>query len=159
MNQHWQQNKNLVFFSLKNQIIRKLPMNLNIESISANPIHYQRHPLVYLVEAADDICYQIMDLEDAFKLGILSYSEIKELYLDFYDSSTDKKQLKSIEETLTRVTDKNEQVSYLRAGVIGKLIHNCIQVFHENQNNILEGMFEKSWLAICPTYNQRQWIQ
>ncbi len=138
------------FFQSEKSDYSKIAGELNIESISANPIHYQRHPLVYLVEAADDICYQIMDLEDAFKLGILSYSEINELYLNFYDSSTDKKQLKSIEETLTRVTDKNEQVSYLRAGVIGKLIHNCIQVFHENQNNILDGMFEKSLVGHLP---------
>ena len=87
----------------------------------------------YLVEAADDICYQIMDLEDAFKLGILSYEQTKDLYLDFYDTETDKKQLRSIETTLTRVTDKNEQISYLRAGVIGKLIRECILIFQENK--------------------------
>jgi dGTPase len=43
--------------------------------MNLSPITYVRHPLVYLVEAADDICYQIMDIEDAHKLKILSYEE------------------------------------------------------------------------------------
>ncbi len=103
-----------------------------------------RHPLVYLVEAADDICYQIMDLEDAFKLGILSYDQTKNLYLGFYDADLDKKQIENIEATLKRVTDKNEQISYLRAGIIGKLIYESIRIFSENQNNILKGEFAGS---------------
>ena len=52
------------------------------------PLRYVRHPLVYLVEAADDICYEIMDLEDAHKLKILSYDEIAALLLDFFDETT-----------------------------------------------------------------------
>ena len=106
-----------------------------------------RHPLVYLVEAADDICYQIMDLEDAFKLGILSYAETKNLYLGFYDAETDKKYIENINATLTRVTDKNEQISYLRAGIIGKLIYECIGIFTENQDYILAGSFENSLIG------------
>jgi len=106
-----------------------------------------RHPLVYLVEAADDICYQIMDLEDAFKLGILSFNETKNLYLGFYDNKNDKKSLVSIENTLARVSDKNEQISYLRAGVIGKLIYESTRIFEENRENILEGIFTGSLIA------------
>lgn len=105
---------------------------------------YCRHPLVYLVEAADDICYQIMDLEDAFKLGILSYDQTKNLYLGFYDADLDKKQIENIEATLKRVTDKNEQISYLRAGIIGKLIYESIRIFTENQTRILKGEFAGS---------------
>lgn len=128
----------------------KIANELDINPVSENPVHYPRHPLVYLVEAADDICYQIMDIEDAFKLGILGYDQIKELYLGFYDSNADKKQLKSIAETLNRVTDKNEQVSFLRAGVIGKLINKCIQIFDENEENILCGLFKNSLIGSLP---------
>ncbi|WP_167619527.1 deoxyguanosinetriphosphate triphosphohydrolase [Maribellus sediminis] len=103
-----------------------------------------RHPLVYLVEAADDICYQIMDLEDAFKLGILSYDRIKKLFLDFYDNQAEAKTLKRIEDTLGKVTDKNEQISYLRAGVIGKLIYESIRIFEENESEIMAGEFKGS---------------
>jgi dGTPase len=69
---------------------------------------------------------------------------VKELFLNFYDPAEDTKALNSIEETLTRVTDKNEQISYLRAGVIGKLIHECMHIFEENYEAILVGNFSKS---------------
>lgn len=103
-----------------------------------------RHPLVYLVEAADDICYQIMDLEDAFKLGILSYQQVKELFLAFYDPVSEGNSLARIEKTLQEVSDKNEQISYLRAGVIGQLIYACIDIFDQNEAEILEGKFRGS---------------
>ncbi len=109
-----------------------------------------RHPLVYLVEAADDICYQIMDLEDAFKLGILTYDRIKTLFLDFYDKITEKNTLERIENTLKKVTDKNEQISYLRAGVIGKLIYESIQIFEDYEEDILEGSFLGSLIDQLP---------
>src|SRR5690606_27381400 len=111
------------------------------------PDSYFRHPLVYLVEAADDICYQIMDLEDAFKLGILSYQQTKDLYLGFYDNEIEAKQIENIEATLKRVTDKNEQISYLRAGVIGKLIYESIRIFAENEKEILLGNFQGSLIG------------
>ncbi|MDB4584111.1 deoxyguanosinetriphosphate triphosphohydrolase [Draconibacterium sp.] len=105
---------------------------------------FSRHPLVFLVEAADDICYQIMDLEDAFRLGILSYDRIKSLFLNFYDTVKEQGVLNRIEETLRKVTDKNEQISYLRANVIGKLIYESIGIFEANQDEILTGTFSGS---------------
>jgi dGTPase len=134
------------FQSEKNDY-RKIAYQLEIESKPGNSESFCRHPLVYLVEAADDICYQIMDLEDAFKLGILSYAETTNLYLGFYDAETDKKYIENINATLTRVTDKNEQISYLRAGVIGKLIYDCIGIFAENQEKIVAGNFEGSLIG------------
>jgi len=109
-----------------------------------------RHPLVYLVEAADDICYQIMDLEDAFKLGILSYDRIKALFLNFYDPHADRKHLERIETTLQKVTDRNEQISFLRAGVIGKLTYESIHIFESNEAAILEGSFSGSLIDRLP---------
>lgn len=109
-----------------------------------NATGFVRHPLVYLVEAADDICYQVMDLEDAFKLGILSFDQTKELYLGFYDKVADKKHLDRIDQTFKLVSDKNEQMSFLRAGVIGKLIYECLRVFTENEEQIMQGVFSGS---------------
>ncbi len=111
---------------------------------------YVRHPLVYLVEAADDICYQIMDLEDAFKLGILSYDQIKELFLNFYDPVKESEKLAGIESTLRKVTDKNEQISYLRAGVIGTLIYSATGIFEANHDAILGGTFTGSLIDRLP---------
>ena len=67
------------------------------------PLRYARHPLVYLVEAADDICYQMMDIEDAHKLKLLTHDETKGLYMLFFDE----KRKKRIEEVCRIVTDAN----------------------------------------------------
>jgi dGTPase len=136
------------FFQSEKNDYKKIANQLEIKSKPGISESFSRHPLVYLVEAADDICYQIMDLEDAFKLGILSYAETKNLYLGFYDDETDKKYLENINAILTRVTDKNEQISYLRAGVIGKLIYECIGIFSENHEKILSGNFESSLIGL-----------
>ena len=101
---------------------------------------YARHPLVYLVEAADDICYQMMDIEDAFKLKIFSFEEAKALYQGFMSD----KQRKRTDEICCLVTDPNEQIAYLRATVIGILVKECTRVFMENEEPILAGTFEGS---------------
>lgn len=140
------------FFQSEKEDYQKIAYELGIVPLSKKPASFQRHPLVYLVEAADDICYQIMDLEDAFKLGILSYERTKELYLLFYEKKQDEKYLQRIEETLQKVTDQNEQISYLRAGVIGKLIHECMNIFWENYNEILEGKLGESLINMLPKH-------
>lgn len=135
------------FFQTEKKDFEKIAAELNIPSKNEEHLSWHRYPLVYLVEAADDICYQIMDLEDACKLGILSYELVKELYMNFYEQQKDKKALQSISETLGRVTDKNEQISYLRAGVIGQLIRESMRVFDENHQAILTGGFNKSLIG------------
>lgn len=135
------------FFQSEKEDYKKIATELEIGSQPNNLESFVRHPLVYLVEAADDICYQIMDLEDAFKLGILSFEQTKNLYLAFYDTDLDKKSIESIDKTLRRVTDKNEQISFLRAGVIGKLIYESTRIFTENQEDILLGSFAGSLIG------------
>ncbi len=137
------------FFQSEKETCLKIARELGIPAVSENPLVFRRHPLVYLVEAADDICYQIMDVEDAFKLGILNYDETRELYLGFYGDA-DRSVLQSIERTLQLVTDPNEQVSYLRAGVIGKLIGGCSEQFGQNHEAILHGEFSGSLLKNLP---------
>jgi dGTPase len=135
------------FFQSEKEDYKKIAGELHIPGSGVNHLSWHRYPLVYLVEAADDICYQVMDLEDACKLGILSYERVKELYLNFYDPEEDKKTLHNITETLNKVTDKNEQISYLRAGIIGKLIRESMQVFEINNEAILNGTFTKSLIG------------
>lgn len=104
------------------------------------PTKYARHPLVYLVEAADDICYQMMDIEDAHKLKLLTTKEAKELYELFLDEEKMERAKKIYE----FVSDSNEQIAYLRATVIGILVHECTRVFVDNEKCILEGNFNDS---------------
>lgn len=115
---------------------------LGIPQVSSNPTQYARHPLVFLVEAADDICYQVMDIEDAHKLGILSFEETKELFFNFFNEDEKYKiYLKNICET---VTDKNEQIAFLRANVIGKLVNLTSDIFIANYDEIMSGTFNGS---------------
>ena len=118
----------------------KIAEELGIKRLSTEgevPL-YARHPLVFLVEAADDICYQMMDIEDAYKLKLLTPRETKELYQLFLSE----KQKARVDEVFRLVSDENEQIAYLRATVIGILVKECTKVFMENENSILEGTFE-----------------
>ncbi len=110
-----------------------------------------RHPLVYLVEAADDICYNIMDLEDAHKLSILSSEKVMALLMAFFEGSSNAGMRNKIDETLKTVTDSNEQVSYLRALVISKLVAECGEVFVRNMPLIMDGKPTDPLLkGLCP---------
>ncbi|MCL3782314.1 deoxyguanosinetriphosphate triphosphohydrolase [Prolixibacteraceae bacterium JC049] len=130
------------FFQSEKELYIRIAKELGLKQKSSNPIEYCRHPLVYLVEAADDICYQVMDIEDAHKLHILTTEETKQLYMNFFQENDSACQ--SIERNLKIVTDKNEQVAYLRAMVIGKLVHECTDIFWENRAAILNGEFEST---------------
>ncbi|MFW5706883.1 MAG: deoxyguanosinetriphosphate triphosphohydrolase [Bacteroidota bacterium] len=107
---------------------------------------FSRHPLVYLVEAADDICYQVMDLEDAQKLSIVSRETVKQLFMNFLTGDSGKED--KIHQTLTEVTDPNEQIAYLRAMVIGKLTYAAAEVFAKNYVSIMEGSFNTKLLKL-----------
>ena len=132
------------FFVSEKADYRKIAEEMGILCLSelGEPLRYARHPLVYLVEAADDICYEIMDLEDAHKLKIISYEETSRLLLGFFDEETRQKIERRIEEE--GVTDNNEKVVYLRACVIGKLENECARVFIEHEDEILSGTFQGS---------------
>ena len=132
------------FFCSEKEIYQKIADELGIFCISQpdEPLRYVRHPLVYLVEAADDICYEIMDLEDAHKLKLLSYDEIARLLLDFFDETVQKRILQRIEDE--GLTDDNEKVVYLRACVIGKLENECVTTFVDHEDEILSGTFTGS---------------
>jgi dGTPase len=131
------------FFQSEKEIFERIANELGLLQVSKNPAKYIRHPLVFLVEAADDICYQLMDLEDAHRLKIHSFEQTRSLLMGFFDQQTEGKQITRMDETLNLVADSNEQIAYLRACVIGKLVKQCIDVFHEKQDDILSGNFQQ----------------
>lgn len=109
-------------------------------------VRYARHPLVYIVEAADDICYEVMDIEDAHKLRILTTDEVKELFLGFFDNERRQHMI----EVMEGVDDPNEKVSYMRSCVIGTLVNRCARVFVGHEQEILRGEFVGSLLDHVP---------
>ncbi len=130
--------KKFGFFQSEKEDFVKIADEMGL--IRLDEYRYARHPLVYLVEAADDICYEIMDIEDAHKLKLISTEETKELLLNFFPVEERAKKI----ERMLQVTDVNEQVAYLRSSVIGVLVDECSNVFVENEEQILAGKFEGS---------------
>jgi len=102
---------------------------------------YKRHPFVYLVEAADDICYSIIDFEDAHRLGIFKTDEVIAAFKKIILLKPGEDEQK-IDKTLASVADTNEQIAYLRAKSISFLTMHCADVFRQNAAAILNGTFE-----------------
>ena len=132
------------FFASEEESFKRIADEMGLLRLSAEgePLKYARHPLVYLVEAADDICYEIMDIEDSHKLKILSFDETAELLLAFFDERTQNGIRKRIIEE--GMTDRNEMIVYMRACAIGKLENECVKAFIENEDAILNGSFQGS---------------
>ncbi len=130
------------FLCFEEPYFQRIADDLGMRRLSAEgePLRYARHPLVYLVEAADDICYEIMDIEDAHKLRILSFDETMQMLLNFFDETQKQKILRRIDDE--GITDNNEKVVYLRACTIGLLEHECAKAFVEHEQEILAGDFQ-----------------
>lgn len=105
-----------------------------ISNKHGNDIGFERHPLAYLVEAADDICYTIIDFEDGINLGLISEEYALEYLIKLVKNGID---TKKYNELLT----KEDRISYLRALAIGSLINDAVAVFMENEKAILAGEF------------------
>jgi len=103
---------------------------------------WSRHPLTYLVEACDDICYRIMDLEDGFRLGLLSFKETEELLMPLTDST----KLKGYKDR-----NENDKIGYLRAKSISDIVQELANVFADEEDNILSDKFENDLISVIPT--------
>ncbi len=117
---------------------------------------WARYPLVYLVEAADDICYEIMDLEDAYKLKILTYDETVAMMLAFFDEEAQRHIMNRISDE--ELTDPNEKIQYLRACVIGKLENECVCTFMAHEEQILGGTFTGSLIDNISTQPREAYV-
>ncbi len=113
-----------------------------ISSGSNNDISFRRHPLAYLVEAADDICYTIIDFEDGINLGLIEEDFALEYLIKLVKDSIDSKKYHQLE-------FKKDRLSYLRALAIGTLISEATNVFLENEEAILRGEYPHSLLEKC----------
>ena len=130
------------FFASEADTYCKIADELGIirQSTTSEPLRFARHPLVYLVEAADDICYEVMDIEDSHKLKILSLEETEDLLLGFFDEEGKRRIRNRIEEE--GVTDVHEKVVYMRACVISLLERKCVEAFVDNEQKLLDGTLE-----------------
>lgn len=133
------------FFSTEIDTFKRIAEELGLEmrnDVGCGAVSYARHPLVYIVEAADDICYQVMDIEDAHKLRVVGTDEVIRLFLGFFDEE----KRRHMVDVMDKVEDPNEKIGYLRSCVIGTLVKQCARTFVDNEPAILAGEFEGSLL-------------
>lgn len=139
-----QDKKKYGYFQSERETFQGIMEELGLKNISEKDQVFARHPLVYIVEAADDICYEIMDIEDAHKLRILNTDTTYNLLLNFFDEKEDTSFFKRKAEVFKEVTDLNERVAYLRASVINKLVKETAGIFLNNHDHILNGSFQST---------------
>ncbi|MCL4141182.1 UNVERIFIED_CONTAM: hypothetical protein GTU68_003416 [Idotea baltica] len=130
------------FFQSDTETFLDIAKSLKLEQNRKDDVSYLRHPLAFLVEAADDICYTIIDFEDGINLGWIE----EEFALEYL--------IKLVKDTINtekyhQLTTKQDRISYLRALAIGNLINEAATVFLENEEEILAGNFQISLLEKC----------
>lgn len=136
------------FFQSEQHGFTRIASELQLNKVQEIPLIYKRHPLVYLVEAADDICYNIIDLEDAHRLKILSYDEVFELLSPICGGE-------KLIERLKNIDDVDAKISLLRAKSIHALVMACSEVFFNEQELILKGDFNHSLIdKIAPSLGE-----
>jgi dGTPase len=133
------------FFQSEKDTVMELATELGMIEESREPVVFKRHPFVYLVEAADDICYSIVDMEDAHRLGILQKAEVVDAFMEVNrkinrkGDDTDKTY-----KTFQSIEDANESVAFLRAKTINLLAHQATDVFLSHREEILNGRFNNT---------------
>ena len=137
--------KKFSFFDSEKNVFEKIAEENQLEKVMVDGQQfYVRHPLAFLVEAADDICYTIIDYEDGYQEGLISFGEVenafKEILKETFNASD-----------YSKIYTKISKINYLRSKVISKLINETIQVFKDNEPDMLEGKFSKSLLDEIPS--------
>lgn len=145
------QRKKFGFFQNEKNTFLEIAQTTKMIQDSQDPLVFRRHPFVWLVEVADDICYNIIDMEDAHRLKIVATSDIENLFFDLIKSEN--KDTHRIEQKRSTLTNANERISYLRAKVINALINKSVEIYTENFDKILQGTLQKSLLDIYKQEN------
>lgn len=135
--------KKFGFFQSEKAIFNEVAVSLELQKVADNV--YNRHPLTYLVEAADDICYSIIDLEDGCSLGLIRYEDAKELFENILTKN------KSKLGKLDQLNSKAEKIGFLRALAIGDLMDECSTLFLDSEEKILTGTFNTALADLCPS--------
>lgn len=133
-------NKKIGVFQSEKKIFKKIAEELGLLKLSNEQIYYCRHPLAFITEAADNICYQIMDLEDGHKLKLITTNKVIEL-LKPLASSIPNDPCK-IEE-LENIKNANERVGAFRSKAINSLILQVFEVFKDHYDEIMSGKFDE----------------
>ncbi|WP_206121896.1 deoxyguanosinetriphosphate triphosphohydrolase [Burkholderia sp. Ac-20392] len=126
--------KKFGFMQSERDLFEEVASDVGLIRKPGGALAWYRHPLAFLVEAADDICYHVMDIEDGFRAGALSFDELRALHEPWRDAETDVR--------ADRITDKHRRAEFYRAKTVGRLINEFVVVFREKLADILTGSFD-----------------
>lgn len=138
--------KKFGFFQNEKDTFLTIAKSVHLHQESEEPLIFKRQPFVWLVEAADDICYNIIDMEDAHRLGIVSTADCENLFFELIKSENGN--TRKVEDKLAILTNANERISYLRAKVINSLINKSIHIYQQHFPEILSGSLDRALLDI-----------
>ena len=144
--------KKFGFFQNEKDLFLEIAKGTNLITESSEPYIFKRHPFVWLVEAADDICYNIIDMEDAHRLGIVSTADCENLFFELVKSESN--DIDRVKNKLASISNENEKISYLRAKAINALINKSLEIYRNNFETILAGNLDKALLDIYKTENR-----
>jgi dGTPase len=142
--------KKFGFFQSEREVFETIANSVGLEKTTN--ISWCRHPLAFLVEAADDICYSIIDLEDGCNLGLVSYAEALALFQEVITKS------KSKLGKLDQLQSREEKIGFLRALAIGDLTEECANLFLDYEQDILNGTFDIALADRCNSNHALQQI-
>lgn len=139
--------KKYSFFQSETTLFEEVAETVGLIRRSPEAHWWSRHPLAFLVEAADDICYSVIDVEDGYRMDYLSFEEAKKL-------------LEPIAEKTNAELEANqseaEYIKYLRALSINNLINEAVKIFWENEEDILSGSFDDDLLSKSQKYSLKE---
>lgn len=146
--------KKFGYFQSEKDVFLQLANRVGMTRCDEEEGAFCRHPLAFLMEAADDICYRIIDFEDGFKMRLLTFEEVANSFESIIGEpgARNKYQFK----------DGKESVEYLRAKAINRLLNQCVEVFVKNEDEIVGGNFEKSLIdeiELKPTLDSMNKLQ
>lgn len=138
------------FVSEDRELFREVAQTVGLLPRHDHHAIWCRHPLAFLVEAADDISYRVIDIEDGFRLGYLTYEEVLDLFWPLMPDGTRQRA------RLARINDPKNRVQFLRAKVINEAIRQAMECFLEHETEILNGRFDRSLLSQIPWQTEMQ---
>lgn len=141
--------KKFNFFQQDKELFAEVAENTGLKKLSDTEYCWARHPLAFLVEAADDICYNIVDFEDSFRMGIISYEELKKRFCAIIKNPKIEKQLKHLQ-------NNNRRVEMLRAKTLGKLVEEVSEVFIRHHDAMLNGDLHESLVELIESADEMQ---
>jgi len=135
--------KKFSFFQAEKDLFAEVATQTGLISLSHEPAVWARHPLAFLVEAADDVCYTIIDFEDGHSLGIIPYRELEDYFVAIIGNE-------AIRDRVAQLADNQRKVEFLRAICLSTLINQISTVFIEREEEILTGKLLQPLTDLIP---------